>query len=220
MQVSEFFPIWAQLTPAQQQSLQDCAIPKHIAQGTMLHSSKQDCLGLLLVERGQLRVYILSPEGRQITLYRLLDREICLLSASCIMRSISFDIQIEAEKDTTLRIIPANVYQHLLAQSAPLSSFTNEIMASRFSDVMWLLEQVLWQRLDQRLANFLLNESVLEGSQELHLTHEVIGNHIGSPREVVTRMLRYFQSEGLVSLQRGKICLLNPAGLEQIRQAP
>src|SRR5699024_10053988 len=104
-----------------------------------------DCLGLLLIQSGQLRAFILSDEGREITIYRLLDMDICLFSASCMMHSIQFEITIEAEKDTDFWIIPADVYKEIMEQSAPLANYTNEIMAARFSEVMWLIEQILWK---------------------------------------------------------------------------
>ena len=174
-----------------------------------------DCTGLLLVQHGQLRAYILSEEGREITLYRLLEGDICLFSASCMMRSIQFEVMIEAEKDTELWIIPADSYKSVMDQSAPLANFTNEVMAGRFSDVMWLLEQILWKRFDQRLAGFLLEESALEGTDVLKITHETIGSHLGNPREVVTRMLRYFQNEGLVKLARGTVEITNRAAMQK-----
>ncbi len=205
MEVKDFFPIWDRLSPAQQEKLTHHATRQTVRKGHVIHNGSLDCTGLLLVERGQLRAYILSDEGRQITLYRLLDRDVCLFSASCIMRSIQFEVIIEAEKDTELWIIPPDSYKSVMEQSAPLANFTNEVIADRFSEVMWLLEQVLWKRFDQRLAGFLLEESALENSDVLKITHEAIGSHLGNPREVVTRMLRYFQSEGMVKLTRGTV---------------
>ena len=122
-----------------------------------------DCTGLLLVKSGQLRAYILSDEGREITIYRLFDRDMCLFSASCIMRSIQFDVTIAAEKDTELWVIPSEVYQRLMEQSVAVSNYTGELMAGRFSEVMWLMEQVMWKSLDKRLAAFLLEEASIEG---------------------------------------------------------
>lgn len=172
-----------------------------------------DCIGLLLIQSGQLRAYILSEEGREVTIYRLFEMDICLFSASCIMPSIQFEVIIEAEKDTDLWIIPAWVYKQLLEESAPLANYTNEIMASRFSEVMWLIEQIMWKSLDKRLAAFLLDEASLEGTNQLRLTHEIIGNHLGTAREVITRMLRYFQSEGIVKLTRGSVEITDPKKL-------
>ncbi len=205
MYLSEYLPVWNKLTAQQQALLTASTTLRSVPKGTVVHNGQLDCSGLLLVKAGQLRAYILSPEGREITIYRLFDRDICLLSASCMMRSIQFDITIEAEKDTELLLIPTDIYKSIMDASAPLANFTNEIMASRFSDVMWLMEQVLWKSFDKRLAGFLLEESVIEDSDSLKITHETIGNHLGNPREVVTRMLKYFQNEGMVLLSRGVI---------------
>lgn len=215
MELRDFFPIWNQLASGQQETLIESTIRRAILKGTLLHSGSMDCTGLLLVQHGQLRAYILSEEGREITLYRLLEGDICLFSASCMMRSIQFEVMIEAEKDTELWIIPADSYKSVMDQSAPLANFTNEVMAGRFSDVMWLLEQILWKRFDQRLAGFLLEESALEGTDVLKITHETIGSHLGNPREVVTRMLRYFQNEGLVKLARGTVEITNRAAMQK-----
>lgn len=216
MAFQDYFPIWDKLTAAQQQLVSDSIVPKTFSKGTVIHNGSLDCMGLLLIRSGQLRAYILSDEGREITLYRLFDMDICLFSASCIMRSIQFEIIIEAEKDTDLWIIPPHIYKQLMEQSAAVANYTNELMASRFSDVMWLIEQIMWKSLDKRLAAFLLEESAIEGTQTLKLTHEIIANHLGSHREVITRMLRYFQSEGMVRLSRGAVTLTDESRLQDL----
>lgn len=155
---------------------------------------------------------------REITLYRLFERDLCLFSASCMMRSIQFDITIQAEKDTELWVIPAEIYKQVMDESAPLSNFTGEVMAARFSDVMWLIEQILWKSFDKRLAAFLLEETAIEGTHTLRITHELIGNHMGNPREVVTRMLRYFQSEGMVKLSRGTVEIVDESRLRRLTE--
>lgn len=205
MTLSEYFPVWDKLSAQEQAVLIGSALSRKAARGTILHNGSLDCTGLLLIQSGQLRAYILSPEGREITIYRLFERDICLFSASCMMRSIQFEIIIEAEKDTEFLILPPDIYKSVMEKSAPLANFTNEIMAARFSEVMWLMEQVMWRSFDKRLSAFLLEEASLEGTDILSITHETIGNHLGSPREVVTRMLRYFQNEGMVKLTRGTV---------------
>ena len=219
MEFQDYFPVWEKLTSVQQQQLEGSAISRTVKKGTVLHNGNLDCTGLLLIRHGQLRSYILSDEGREITLYRLFDRDICLFSASCMMRSIQFEMMIEAEKDTALWIVPTEVYQSIMQESAPVSNFTNEIMATRFSEVMWLIEQIMWKSFDKRLAAFLLEESALEGDNTLKLTHEIIANHLGTAREVVTRMLRYFQSEGMVKLARGTVEITDAAALEELQNA-
>lgn len=216
MTFQDAFPIWDRLQPDQQERIGNALIFRSAEKGTTLHSGDTDCTGLLLVKSGQLRAYMLSEEGREITLYRLFDRDLCLFSASCMMRSIQFEVTIQAEKDTELWIIPAEVYKGIMEESAPVSNYTNELMASRFSEAMWLMEQIMWKRLDQRVAAFLLQESAIEGSCELKITHETIANHLGTHREVITRMLRYLQSEGAVRLRRGSVELTDVKKLREI----
>ena len=218
MKIDDYFPMWDRLTPRQQQTLSESAFPRRIPAGTVVHRGDMDCLGLLLIRSGQLRCYILSDEGREITIYRLFERDICLFSASCMMPSIQFELHIEAEKDTEVFVLPPDMYRGLMQESAPIANYTNEIMSSRFSDVMWLMEQIMWKSFDKRLAAFLLEESAIDGDC-LHITHEKIANHLGTAREVVTRMLRYFQNEGFVKLTRGTIELTDRKGLEALTDA-
>jgi CRP/FNR family transcriptional regulator len=219
MEFQNCFPIWDKLSEDQQGRILGRLRLRSVKKGTVLHNGGEDCTGLLLVKSGRLRAYILSEAGREITIYRLFDRDICLFSASCMMRSIQFEVTIEAEQDTELWVIPAEVYRKLMEESAPLSNYTNELMASRFSEVMCLIEQVLWKSMDQRIAKFLLEESVIEGTNRLSITHETIANHLGTHREVVTRMLRYFQNEGMVKLSRGVVELTDEDGLNALRNA-
>lgn len=216
MDFQNMFPIWNKLTVFQQNRLLGSLISRTVKKGTIIHNGNLDCTGLLLIKSGQLRAYIISEEGREITIYRLFDMDMCLFSASCMMRSIQFDVTIEAEKDTDLWVIPSEIYKSIMEESAPAANYTNELMATRFSDVMWLIEQIMWKSLDKRVAAFLLEESAIENTTELKLTHETIANHLGSHREVITRMLRYFQSEGIVKLSRGTVVILDKNRLNTI----
>lgn len=215
-ELSQFFPIWNKLTEAQQQRLLTAAEIRSAKGGTVLHNGSMDCLGLLLIRSGQLRVYTLSSEGREITLYRLFDMDTCLFSASCVMPDIQFEVVVEAEKDSEFWILPSCLFKDLMDESAAIAGFANQLISSRFSEVMWLMEQIMWKSFDKRLATFLLEESILEDSLTLKLTHEKIANHMGTAREVVTRMLRYFQSEGMVTLTRGTIELTDKKRLQAL----
>jgi len=219
MGLAEDFPIWEKLNAPEKELLLREAKPHFAPEGTMLHNGSADCVGLFIVRSGQLRVFILSEEGKEVTLYRLLARDICLFSASCMMPSIQFEVNIEAERDSELWVVPADIYRQMMKESAPVANYTNELMASRFSEVMWLIEQIMWKSFDKRLAAFLLEESRLEETDSLRITHEKIANHMGTAREVVTRMLRYFQSEGMVVLTRGEIGLISREKLEKLSQA-
>lgn len=216
MEFSEFLPVWDRLTEDQRELLESRLISRTMKKGERISAGAPNCMGLLLIRSGQLRASILSEEGREITIYRLFDRDLCLFSAACMLRSIQFEITISAEKDTALWVIPADVYQKVMEESAALANFTNEVMGTRFSEVMWLMEQILWKSFDKRLAGFLLEEMAIEGTKQLKITHEAIGNHLGNPREVVTRMLRYFQNEGLVLLSRGTVEILEEKQLRRI----
>ena len=211
-------PVWDKLNKTQQNRLEGAAFTRSFRQGQILHNGSADCTGLILVLSGQLRAFTISADGRELTLYRLFEHDICLFSASCIVNSIQFEITVTAEKETRVLIIPSEIYKEIMEESAPLANYTNEVMASRFSDVMWLVDQVMWKSFDKRLAGFLLNEASIEGSPTLNITHETIGNHLGSPREVVTRMLKYFVQEGLVSLSRGTIKITDEKKLAKIAE--
>lgn len=214
--IREFFPVWDQLTPGDRAELEAHAMSRSVHAGEMIHRGAYDCISVFLVQSGQLRAYILSEEGKEITLYRLFERDFCLLSAPCMMQSLQFDLSIEAEKQSELITIPVPVYRAVMQRSAVLANYTNEIMASRFSDVMWMMDQILFKSFDTRLAGFLLEESAIEGSDTLTLTHEKIARHLGTAREVVTRMLKYFQQEGFVTVSRGGIELRDKARLRVI----
>lgn len=216
MSFENYFPVWNKLNAAQKDRIQGGLIERQVRKGTILHNGSLDCTGLFLIRSGQLRAYILSDEGREITLYRLFDMDICLFSASCMMRSIQFEVIIEAEKDTELWVIPAEIYKSVMEESAPVANYTNELMAARFSDVMWLIEQIMWKSLDKRVAAFLLEEAAIEDTKELKITHERIANHLGTHREVITRMLRYFQSEGMVKLSRGTVTITQEESLRRL----
>lgn len=208
-----YIPVWEKLDQSQQAALISSSVIRSFRRGEMLHNASSGCMGLILVISGQIRVFTISDSGREITMYRLFERDICLFSASCMMNSIQFDMNLMAEKDTEVLVIPADVYKSIMEVSPSLANYTNEVMASRFSDVMWLIDQVMWKSFDKRLADFLLNEANIEGTNILHITHEAIGNHLGNPREVVTRMLKYFAGEGLVKLSRGVIEIMDKDGL-------
>lgn len=218
MGLEDYFPVWDRMTDGERELLLGAAVKRSAPRGTLLHNGSADCVGLFIVRSGQLRAFILSDEGKEVTLYRLFERDICLFSAACMMKNIQFDLNIEAEKDSELWVISADVYRELMNSSLAVSNYTNQLMASRFSEVMWLMEQIMWKSFDKRLAGFLLEESVLTGGDTLQITHDKIASHLGTAREVVTRMLRYFQSEGLISLTRGSVELTDKKRLEALTE--
>ena len=219
MELGNYFSIWNKLTPGQRERIEASAEFRKAKKGTILHNGSMDCLGLLVIKSGQLRSYMLSPDGREITINRLFEMDVCLFSASCVMPSMQFEVIIEAEKDSELWIIPACLFKDLMEESIVISNYCNELISSHFSELMWLVEQVMWKSFDKRLAAFLLEEAALENSTLLKITHEKIANHMGTAREVVTRMLRYFQGENLVKLTRGTVEITDQKGLEALHNA-
>lgn len=216
MELKSYLPIWDKLTDKDRLTLEKATSYKKLKKGTIIHNGADDCTGLFIIISGNVRVYTISDSGREITIYRLFERDICLFSASCMLKSIQFDLTIETQSEVEAFVIPADIYKNIMNESAPLANFTNEIMSSRFTDVMWLLDQIMWKSFDSRLAEFLLDESVIENSDVLKITHEEIGNHMGNPREVVTRMLKYFHNEGAINLSRGTIQILDKNILKKI----
>ena len=161
MEFKEVFPIWDKLKK-EEQSLLENNISRHkIKKNEILHRGFDDCIGLVVVISGRFRAYIISDSGREVTLYRLFERDICLLSASCVLSGIQFEISIEAEENSEFYIIPPNIFNELMEQSAAVANYANKIMASRFSDVMWLMDQIMFKSFDVRLAEFLLEEVML-----------------------------------------------------------
>ena len=191
---------------------------RQIKKGTHIHDSSSDCLGLVAVRSGQLRAYILSEDGREITISRLTQYDVSLLSASCVMPDMQFNVMIEAEKDSEFWSIPACLFKNLVDESLAVSNYSRNLLSGNFSELMWLMEQIMWKSFDKRLAAFLLEEVQLEESDTLRMTHEKIANHMGTAREVVTRMLRYFQNEGMVQLTRGTIEITDRNKLENLAE--
>lgn len=218
MELKHYFPFWDVLTDEQKGQLAEAVSTRMYQKGEVIYQSGLDCIGLLLVLKGQVRVYTLSEEGKELTLYRLIESDTCLFSASCILPGIQFDILAEAQMDTQLLIVDAKVYRQLMEASASVANYTNALMASHFSEVMWLMDQILNKKMGSRLAALLLEESTLTESSVLKITHEQLAAHLGTMREVVTRLLKYFQTEGWVKLSRGTVNLLDIKGLEEMAQ--
>ena len=218
MEYREYLPFWDKLTPSQQERIANVIEFRSVTKGTHIHDSGAQCLGLVTVKSGQLRTYILSEEGREITISRLFEYDISLLSASCVMPDMQLNVMIEAEKDTQFWSIPACLFKNLMEESLPMANYARNLLSSNFSELMWLMEQIMWKSFDKRLAGFLLEEATLEESPVLKITHEKIAAHLGTAREVVTRMLRYFQSEGMVKLTRGTIELTDEEKLQKLTQ--
>lgn len=188
------------------------------AKGKNLYSPDNECLGVLLIKEGGLRVYILSEDGREVTLYRLTAGDVCILSASCILKNITFDVHIDADMDTNAYLMNITAFSKLSSQNVYVENFAYKNTMERFSDVMWAMEQILFMSFDKRLAIFLLDEISKTSSTDLHLTQEQIAKYIGSAREVVSRMLKTFQGDQILEQSRGIIRILDKEKLQKLIQ--
>ncbi len=203
------FPFWDKLTESEVELIEKNISTVSYSKGHNLYSTDNECIGVLLIKNGSLRVYILSEDGREVTLYRLSPGDVCVLSASCILNSITFDVHIDAETDTDAYLINIGAFSKLSSNNVYVENFAYKNTMERFSDVMWAMEQILFMSFDKRLAIFLLDEATKTNSSELHLTQEQIAKYIGSAREVVSRMLKVFQADGILTQFRGVIHIID-----------
>lgn len=210
------YPFWERLTPTEQEQLKIGSHIRSYASGGFIHSRTEECLGVILVLSGQIRAYIQSEEGREVTLFRLGQEEVCTLSASCMMQEITFDIYIESISDSTLLITSASCIHKLMKDNIYAENYIYRQTAERFSDVMWSMGQLLFSSLDKRLAAYLADEYVKSHSGVISTTHEQIAKNLGTAREVVSRTLKFFEKEGIVSLGRGIITIKDNSRLRKL----
>ena len=200
---STSFPFWDNLNQYDRDTFVKSSQTVCFRGGTNIHDGGE-CTGVILVKSGSLRLYLLSDEGKEVTLYRLFPGDVCILSASCVLHTITFDVFIDAEEDSECVVVGGCAYEGVWQRSNDVKIFTYETALSRFSDVMWVMQQILFMSMDKRLAIFLLDEASKNGSDTVKLTHEQIAKYMGSAREVVSRMMKYFASEGLISASRSE----------------
>jgi CRP/FNR family transcriptional regulator len=211
----KLLPFWGELSEADREYI--CASSAAITypKGAHIHEGGE-CSGVIFVRTGCLRLYIMSEEGRDITLYRLHPGDMCMLTASCVLKAITFDVLADAEDDSECCVISGPAFSAVSEREPAVKIFALEAAVSRFSDVMWVMQQILFMGVDRRLAIFLHDEVARTGSDTVALTHEQIARYMGSAREVVSRMLKYFASEGLVEVSRGGVRVLDRRRLRRL----
>ena len=174
------------------------------------------CPGMIYVIDGSIRVFILSEEGREVTLFRVEEGESCILSASCVLSQISFETHMVATEKTRILTVGAGAYEKLMNSNLALRCFTYELAAERFSSVVCVMEQILFARFDRRLAGFLIREFEKSGNPEIRMTQEEMAREVSSAREVVARMLKQFSSDGLIESRRGSVILRDIEALREL----
>ena len=211
----EIFPFWDKISETDKDYICQNSYTITYPKDTNIHDGNE-CSGVIFVRSGSLRLSIMSDEGKDITLYRLHQRDMCMLSASCVLQTITFDVFINAEEDSECYVISGPAFAAVSERNPSIKIFALESAVSRFSDVMWVMQQILFMSLDKRLAIFLSDESARTGSDTITLTHGQIAKYIGSAREAVSRMLKYFTNEKIVEVSRGGIKILDKRRLRKL----
>lgn len=175
----------------------------------IVHSKNSACTGLLITLSGNFRVYISAPNGRQITLFKLYDRDICMLSAACAFKNLNYDVNLEAQTDSKAIILDSLLIKHLSQSNFSVMEFLLNLTQDKLSQVMYVLEQATFFSLDERITDYLLEQSRYQSSSTLYLTHENIANELGSSREVISRILKKFEKDNKLEISRGKIKIIN-----------
>ncbi len=212
---SEYFPFWDNLSKKDKEYLCENSSVMHFEKEQPVHNN-MECSGLFIVKSGKLRLYMFSEEGKEITLYRLSPGEICMLSASCVLQSISFDVYVAAEVPSDCYVINGIAFNSVSERVVEVKNYALETAVERFSDVMWIMQQIVFMSMDKRLAIFLLDEVTGNGIDTVAMTHEQIARHLGTAREVVTRMLKRFASDGWVEVTRKGIKIIDKKKLRDI----
>lgn len=205
MDYSQIFPFWQNLSESEKEAIEETCYKEKFSKGLLMHRSTDNCKGLMTVLSGSLRIYIVSDEGREVTLFRVFAGEMCVLSASCLMDTIAFDVLIEATEDTEVLVLPSVSLKRIMQNNPYVELFLYKTATEKFSDVMWTMQQILFKKIDQRVAEFLLAEYNNSNSNTLAITHDEIARYIGSAREVVTKVLKYMAQCEAIELKRGKI---------------
>lgn len=212
--IKQCFPFWRQLNDDEKQKIETGLVARSFSKGELLLGNNESCMGMIAVESGDVRVSIVSEDGRQITLFHVEAGEVCVTTASCVIAQLTFDTIISAEEDTVIWVIPSAVLGKLSKSNIYVKAYMYELLTERFSSVVWVMEQILFKRFDKRLAEFLVSQAEKSGSMEIKMTQEEIAVEVNTAREVVARMLKQFSTDKLVELKRGKIVIKNPGALK------
>lgn len=210
MELIDLYPVLCQLPAEKRQRLLDAARPMTVAAGTVLFDEHQPCHGFPLVLSGVIRVVKLAANGRELPLYKVMPGESCIITSSCLLGHHDYNARGIAAQETVLALMPRALFEELLAEPA-FRNFVFALFSERIAELMQLVEEVAFRKLDQRLANLLLGRG-----RVLHVTHQQLADELGSVREIVSRLLKGFAEQGLVRLGREQIEILDPVGLRRL----
>ena len=209
------FSFWDKLTEVEKRLLEQQVRWNQYHESQLVTGTGSECLGLILVKEGTLRVYLVSEDGKEATVCRLHEGELCMLSGFCLMTEIPFDVQIDAEEDSKVCILPTGALKKIMQENIYMENFIYKSMTESFSSIIAAVQKILFASLEQRLAGFLLDEAARCHSDQINMTQEQIARAIGSAREAVSRTLKQMVQEGSVGLFRGGVKILNRRKLYQ-----
>lgn len=212
------FDFFAQVNRKQREALLGSAMLARLATGDYYFHEGDVCSQIALVGQGDIRVFKTGESGREITLYHVGPGETCILTASCVLAGKQYPAHACAECDSTAIVFPAQAFRSWIATCEALRQFVFETLARRMADVMSLIEEITFNKMDRRLASYLLRRFENEGKplRIIHDTHEHIAAELGSAREVVSRLLKELERLRAIELARGRIILKDAAKLKAL----
>ncbi len=213
-QLEALYPVLKALPDAARQRLAGDAQLIRLPAGSQVFDEHQACPGFPFVLKGGIRVVKAAPNGRELPLYRVTPGESCIITSSCLLGHTDYNARGVTEADTELLLLPRETFDALLVHE-PFRGFVFQLFSERIGDLMQLVEEVAFRKLDQRLAALLLGKG-----RVLRATHQQLADELGSVREIVSRLLKGFAAQGLVALGREQIEILDPAGLRRLASAP
>lgn len=179
-----------------------------LPKGALIFDEGAACTNLAIVLSGKVRVYKLSESGREISIYRIDKGESCILTISSILSDLKFPATAVVEEDLTALMLPADVFKDLVDIDEKWRNYTFRLVNQRLANVITVVEEVAFRRMDERIAEFLMSK-IKDGNYELTITHKQIADELGTHREVVSRILKDFEKDGFIQLARNKIKILH-----------
>ena len=207
---------WNKLKVQEKEELIKNSVIKEYKKGSIIHSENNECLGMMIITQGEIRTCIVSEEGREITLFKLSENDVCVLSADCVIKQITFDTLMIAESDCKILLINVSYFNQLINQNIYARCYTYELISEKFSNVMWVMKEILFDKFDKRLASYLIKQTQKNNNLKIKVTQEQIAKDLNTAREVVSRMLKRFELEKMIEIQRGIVRILDLGKLKEL----
>lgn len=211
-------PFWSKLSEGEKAAAQRGLTQHTYEKGAYILGFRDACLGMVYIQKGSIRVFITSEEGREVTLFHISEGECCVFSSACAIGGITLDVQMVAENEVELSAVHAGTVAELMESNIHFKCFVYELATARYSTVVWVMQQILFSHFDERMARLLLSLYEKTGNKTIRMTQEAMAQEVNSAREVVARMLRQFASDGWIELKRGAVVLKNLEALKNIAE--